>query len=197
MQKKNMFVAVALIAPLLAGCAAETPIAGPSQSGAESPISGASLSHVGGPVAASGGGEFIVQGLDAKFAFNAVQRDASGAATGHLRFSLEQNGLLVEFHGKVTCLTTDPVNNRAWVGGVVTQNKSEHPGFQTAIHEVGRDIWFRVADGGEGANMTGSDRASFVGFEGALNVITSADYCALQLWPNNANEVTKGNVQVR
>ena len=64
---------------------------------------------------------------------------------------------------------------------------------------AGRDVWFRVLDGGEGAAAP-PDRTTIFGFEGDRDVITSAEYCAARLWlDNNANThaVTRGNIQVR
>jgi hypothetical protein len=93
----------------------------------------------------------------------------------------------------------DAVNRRAWIGGVITKNLSEHPSFQAPRNEPGRDIWFRVLDSGEGAGAD-PDRTTFVGFEGDAGIITSAEYCAVQPWPDgNARTwpVTAGNIQVR
>jgi hypothetical protein len=93
----------------------------------------------------------------------------------------------------------DPINRRAWIGGVITENLSEHPSFQTARHQPGHDIWFRVLDTGEGADAP-PDRTTFTGFEGDLEIPTSAAYCAMQPWAEGDARtwpVTGGNIQVR
>jgi hypothetical protein len=150
---------------------------------------------------ATGGGHYLLQGLyDAKFSFGAVQtgdRDANG----HFRVVVDFGGDdgTADFEGTVVCVTSDPVNGRAWVGGVVTRNSSTSPDFQTAIHQPGRDVWFRVVDSGEGTTAD-ADRTSFFGFTGAAGFQTSAAYCAGQPWPDanaRTHAVTNGNIQVR
>jgi hypothetical protein len=90
--------------------------------------------------------------------------------------------LTVHFVGRATCAAIDPVTGRGWVGGVVTRNKSTHPGFTTPIHQVGRDVWFRVVDYGTGG-VPQADRSSFFGFEGAAGILTSTAYCQARIWP--------------
>jgi hypothetical protein len=82
----------------------------------------------------------------------------------------------------------------------VTENNSTDPNFQTAIHQVGRDVWFRVIDNGEGAKASAADRSTVLGFTGAAGFQTSADYCAGKPWPAgdaNTFPVVDGNIQVR
>jgi len=153
----------------------------------------------GGVVAsATGGGGYALLGtLPASFSFNAIAH-ANGSATGRFFHSVEFQGQLVEFDGRVTCLAVDAQNHRAWIGGVVTKNNSEHPAFLTERHEVGDDIWFRVLDNGEGANAL-PDRSTFVGFEGDAGFITSEAYCDGQPWPDNDDRtwpLNFGNLQV-
>jgi len=147
----------------------------------------------------TGGGHFLVSGaLDVTYSFSAKQKD-DGTANGQFRFSVELGGLPIEFHGEVICLTVDPVNHRAWIGGVVTQNNSEHPSFTGEINEPGRDVWFRVLDSGEGGDSE-MDRSTFLGFEGGGGIITSEEYCDLAIWPDDnerTSPVTQGNIQVR
>lgn len=152
---------------------------------------------------ATGGGHFDA-GVDVVFSFGVVQTGPGDAAQGQMRFSTVLGGLAIEFHGRATCLAVDPVNNRAWIGGVVTQNNSEHPAFTGDIHEPGRDIWFRVVDYGEGAGASQVDRTTFVGFQGSAGIITSAEYCEAQIWPGPPDDepdartgpVTQGGIQV-
>ena len=133
------------------------------------------------------------------FSFGANQHAINGGL-GTFRQSRTRNGLLIEFEARVTCVTVDAARHRAWVGGVVTQNNSTDPNFQTAIHQVGRDVWFRVVDNGEGANAAATDRTTVLGFTGAAGFPTSASYCAGQPWPAgdaNTFPVVDGNIQVR
>lgn len=153
-----------------------------------------------GVVASStGGGHFLVSGsLDVTFSLSAKQKN-DGSANGQFRYSVELGGLPIEFHGEVICLTVDSENGRAWIGGVVTQNNSEHPSFTGEINEPGRDVWFRVLDSGEG-NASEMDRSTFLGFEGGGGIITSEEYCDLAIWPadnERTSPVTQGNIQVR
>ena len=136
--------------------------------------------------------------LDVVFSLNAKHK-SDGTGNGQFRFSVELGGLPIDFHGEVICLTVDSVNGRAWIGGVVTQNNSEHPAFTDVIHEPGRDVWFRVLDSGEG-DGSDMDRSTFLGFEGAGGIITSEDYCAAAIWPDDnerTSPVIEGNIQVR
>ena len=153
----------------------------------------------GGPDRASGGGKLdFGGGLMVDFAFGSVQHGEGLDAQGQLRFSVTLGGELIEFHGRVTCLAVDADEGRAWIGGVVTQNNSTRASHTTPIHEVGKDIWFRVLDSGEGQSHV--DRATFVGFEGGGGIITSQEYCEAQIWPDDnarTQPVAAGNVQVK
>lgn len=147
---------------------------------------------------AAGGGVFDA-GVPVTFAFSAVQLDPSGAARGHLRFATELGGFGIHFHGRVTCMATDPETGRAWIGGVITRNDSEHPGFTGDIHQVGKDIWFRAVDYGQGAKAEQPDRTTFVGFEGAADIDTSEEYCEARIWPDDderTGPLLKGNIRV-
>jgi hypothetical protein len=88
------------------------------------------------------------------------------------------------------------VNKRAWIGGVITVNNSTHPSFMSTVQAPGKDIWFRVADVGNGGSGI-ADRSTFVGFEGGGGIITSDQYCTAQIWPNDANPVVNGNLTVK
>ncbi len=188
----SMFAAALAIA--VAGCEAPAPTA-PLATG-EAP--GVALAQAAGPARASGGGVLdFGGGLLVHFAFSAVQQGPGLQAKGNFNFSTELGGELIDFHARTTCLAVDAAAGRAWIGGVVTQNKSTHPGWTTSIHEPGDDIWFRVLDMGEGS--ADPDRSTFVGFEGAGGIITSEEYCIARIWPDgNARTVPQsaGNIQV-
>lgn len=160
----------------------------------------AGATYAGSPITAksTGGGIYQLLGrLPATFQYDAIQF-ADGDATGEFSHSVIFQGQLVAFTGRVTCLTMDPVNHRAWVGGVITSNTSLHPSFLQPRNEVGHDIWFRVVDYGEGGEAP-ADRTTFVGFEGDAGFATSAAYCAGQPWPANDDRtwtVSEGNLQV-
>jgi hypothetical protein len=154
-------------------------------------------------LSANGGGHMVVDAPviaagEADFSFSAVQ-SADGRASGMFRMVRPRAGLIVDFEGEVTCMSIDPALGRVWIGGVVTKNNSTDPAFQTAIHEPGDDVWFRVLDNGEGADAA-ADRSSVYGFEGAGGVTTSAEYCERKLWAAgdvNTFPLTAGNIQVR
>src|ERR1051326_1279459 len=133
---------------------------------------------------ASGGGhyDFIPIGGPVQFAFSAVAHD-DGSASGDFHHSAILDGQSIDFHARVTCLSVDTTDGRAWIGGVITENRSESPDFQQAIHQPGQDIWFRVLDSGEGHNAE-ADRTTFVGFKGGGGIDTSAQYCAARIWPD-------------
>lgn len=151
----------------------------------------------------TGGGKYlIVLGddleLTAQFAVSGWQTDASGSARGtfHHRTELFEEG--IDFHGTLTCLAIDPVEQRAWIGGIVTQNRSEREPFASGgIYQIGQEIWFRVLDNGQPSE--GFDRTTFVGFEGGGGIITSQEYCDSRIWPDEnarTNAVSAGNIKV-
>jgi hypothetical protein len=158
---------------------------------------GASLGN-GVTISATGGGMYDA-GVIVSFSMSAVQK-ADGTAEGEFRHKTELDGLAIDVSGRVTCMAVDSIQGRAWIGGIVTTNRSEHPAFTDAIHQVGRDVWFRVLDSGEGQSEP--DRTTFLGFEGAAGIITSPEYCEAQIWPDDppnarTSPLTAGNVQVR
>src|SRR5260370_40897742 len=89
----------------------------------------------------SGGGHYLVAGsLDVQFAFSAgLYTDGHVAGAFHDRTN---DGLgLVDFDADVTCLAVDRNLARAWIGGVITANRSTSPDFTDPIHQPGHDIW--------------------------------------------------------
>ena len=147
---------------------------------------------------ATGGGHYLLSNVvDTEFSFSASQSDG-GKANGAFHVKLEDAGFTYDIHGAVTCLAVDALNRRAWIGGVITRNETTDPDLQQDIHQVGRDVWFRVLDAGEGHGAV--DRLTFYGFEGGGGIITSEQYCAARIWPDdNARTwpVTSGNISVR
>jgi hypothetical protein len=138
----------------------------------------------------TGGGQFEHPEFGTvTFSFNAV-RHADGSVSG--RFQQQQFDLGFTYKGDVTCFAVDLVNHRAWIGGVLTHSNDPDP-----ITEVGDDAWFRVLD--LGSSSTDPDRSTFLGFEGAAGIITSAEYCAAKIWPEgNARTwpVEQGNIEI-
>jgi hypothetical protein len=133
------------------------------------------LSAAGGvSQSVSGGGQFVHPDFGTvTFAFTA-QRLPDGRVIG--RFQQHQPAFDVTYKGDVTCFAVDPVNHRAWIGGVLTQSNDPDP-----VALVGKDAWFRVLDlaGGD------LDRSTFLGFEGGGGILTSAEYCQRQIWPDD------------
>ncbi|HUF27491.1 MAG TPA: hypothetical protein VMM18_10985 [Gemmatimonadaceae bacterium] len=187
------FCSILFAAGILTACEDSTTISEPSPADPALAVSRA----VEG-ITAGGGKAQLPPGFTLlRFAFNA-KLHADGSATGRFQQLYESSGGTVDFHGVVTCVSFDAVNGRAWVGGVITQNNSTNAAVQGAIHQVGRDVWFRVVDNGEGESA--ADRTTVFGFEGAAGFITSAAYCAGQPWAaNDANTwaVVEGNLQVK
>jgi hypothetical protein len=191
MTKRLMTVLVAALAAFACqngGPATPSPLAGGS---------GSTELGNGVVISATGGGMYNA-GVIVQFSMSANQK-ADGTAHGQFHHKTVLGGLVVDFSGEVTCMAVDSENHRAWIGGVVTENRSEHPSFTTAIHQVGRDIWFRVLDNGQG-NGSEPDRTTFLGFEGGGGIPTSAAYCAERIWPDGnarTSPLTNGNIQVR
>ena len=160
---------------------------------AEAAAAGASNGVI---AAATGGGWYLLQAaFETQFAFSAVLHQ-DGHASGAFHHRTEDANGTIDFQAEVTCMAVDTALGRAWIGGVITSNASTNPAFNTPIHQVGHDIWFRVLDNGQGHDD--ADRTTFVGFEGVIP--SSAAYCAMKIWPDgNARTwpVTQGNLNVR
>jgi hypothetical protein len=151
---------------------------------------------------ANGGGTFNIgaPGADIAFELTALLR-ADGSAKGSVDYfaDLTDFGLaIIAMRFDVTCLARDVELGRAWIGGVVTENNSTNENFATnPVRQVGRDVWFRVEDNGNGGSGT-LDRSTQLGFEGSGGIIASEEYCATRPWPAApAHPVTTGNISVR
>jgi hypothetical protein len=123
----------------------------------------------------TGAGQFVhpVFGT-VTFGFTAKRHD-DGRISG--TFFQNQHDLGFVYAGKVTCFAIDPVNQRAWIGGVLTYSNDPDP-----VTEVGDDAWFRVLDTGKGSSEP--DRSTFMGFEQPPpGIVTSEEYCQLKIWP--------------
>jgi len=152
---------------------------------------------------ATGGGQYGLvlsetEVLDGRFSMSAIQTNPDGStAKGNFHHVLDFRGQDIDIKGRVTCLTIDAENGRAWIGGVITQNNSEaEPWASRDINQPGRDVWFRVLDAGQGGDVHG--RTTFLGFEGGAGIITSAEYCDEAIWAddNARTWAVSGNVQV-
>lgn len=146
-------------------------------------------------VRVTGAGEYDILGLLVRFQIAALQEGDAAWGMFHV-YADQGDGLIVAFTGRVICMAVDPVNRRAWIGGLITQNRSTDQAFRDAIHEPGDDIWFRVLDP---AGSEASDRSTFVGFKGAAGFDTSPQYCAGRPWPDaNARTwpVVRGGIRV-
>jgi hypothetical protein len=198
MRRVPRVLAILVVIPVVTAVGCEGPtVSGPSPS----PLS-ASLSAGAGEgvvLSATGGGHYLLQNtFDVKLAFTASQW-ADGTTRGNFHESLIVDGETVDFRGDVICMAVDPVNHRAWIGAVITENRSTHPDFNEWYHQPGEDVWFRVVDYGEGA-ASPPDRTTFMGFENTPGIPTSEVYCQLQIWPDDDARtwpVTAGNFQVR
>lgn len=127
-------------------------------------------------------GEGVIDvGVPMSFTMTSLLR-ADGTGSGEAFHHALLGAFVIEFRTRVTCLSIDPVNNRAWIGGVITENNSTDPARTQPRNAVGEDIWWRVVDYGNGRSGT-VDRSTFLGFAGDAGFQTSADYCAGRPWP--------------
>ena len=151
---------------------------------------------------ANGSGTFNIgaPGADVAFDLNALLReDGSASGSVHYFADLTDFGLaIIEMRFDVTCLALDVNLGRAWIGGVVTENNSTNELYATdPKRQVGRDVWFRIEDNGNGGSGT-LDRSTQLGFEGSGGITTSAEYCASRPWlAAPGNPVTTGNISVK
>ncbi len=154
-----------------------------------SELSGPQLGAGGVQEQVTGGGQFVHPDFGTvAFSFHAI-RHADGSVSG--RFQQHQFDLGFTYKGDVTCFAVDRVNNRAWVGGVLTHSNDPDP-----VTGVGDDAWFRVLDVGDGRAEV--DRSTFLGFEGGAGIITSEEYCAVKLWAegNARTWPASGNIKI-
>ncbi|HEX9564476.1 MAG TPA: hypothetical protein VF981_10915 [Gemmatimonadaceae bacterium] len=157
----------------------------------EGPMAG--LGALNGSVTGRGRANLSVGPMDIEVM--AKQHD-DGTAKGTFRHFIVTSTGTIDFTSEVTCLAVDAALGRAWLGGKVLTNNSTRPDFITSITEPGDEIWFRLADLGEGGNASAPDRSTGPGFEGSLGFITSAEYCAARVWPNEPVLLVSGNLQV-
>jgi hypothetical protein len=162
---------------------------------------------VGSKAIGHANGEGVVDvGVPTDFVFTAILR-ADGSASGEGFHHAPLGSTVIEFRTRVTCVSIDPVNKRAWIGGVIAQNNSTDPARMQPRHAMGRDIWWRVVDYGNG--LSGKvDRSTFLGFTGDAGIQTSAEYCAVRPWPGpednppqpvdaRTNPLISGNISVK
>src|SRR4029077_20199137 len=91
------------------------------------------------PITATGGGWFLYAGtIPMQFGFSAVAR-SDGTARGLFHHFYVAAAFSYAFWGALTCAPFDPVNHRAWIGGVLTKVSSTDPGVGVA---PGDDAWF-------------------------------------------------------
>jgi len=146
----------------------------------------------------AGGGHYTVVSAsgdlaEMQFGYSAIVHK-NGRATGQLHHQGTFQGSTIEFHGEVTCLSVDPVLRRAWIGGVITVNRSEHPTYRDSpVTQPGHDIWFRVLDADNGGSGE-PDRTTFVGFEGVIP--SSETYCRDRPWRTDNIWAITGNVTI-
>jgi hypothetical protein len=202
--QKTSCIGGAVLGPLLVGMLLLSGCEAPEVIGPTQPSSALSAHASAATASASGGGHFLGEfffGVPVQFGFIAIQRDLSGNAVGSYHFSTVVDGQAIKIQGRVTCMTTDPANpNRAWIGGVITKNESEHPLYTGPTSQVGRDSWFRVVDYGKGGKASQPDRATFVFVEPTGGFTSARAFCDSRLWfPEDrlTNPVLQGNIRVR
>jgi hypothetical protein len=182
---------IAGTALLALGCGSEAPTA-PRTGFPVAPEASALFNGQAGLAWGNGQAILSVGPMDVAFvAFGATQ----GRAGGWFRHYIPTSTGTIEFTAVVTCISVDEALGRAWIGGKVLTNKSTRTDFTTAVHQPGDEIWFRVLDGGWRAGDP-PDRSTSPGFEGALGVITSREYCDKRLWPNEPPALSTGRVDV-
>ncbi len=167
---RTMFIG-GIAGALALGCAEPTAPRDHMQRAADQPAV-----HRGVQQQVTGGGQFVHPDFGSvTFAYAAV-RHHDGSVSG--RFLQHQPFFGFTYEGEVTCFAVDEVNNRAWVGGVLT-----HSNDPSAVTQVGDDVWFRVLDTGNTA--AAPDRSTFFGFEQPPpGIVTSEEYCQLKIWPD-------------
>ena len=134
------------------------------------------------PLAQASGGGTVDWGMGrVTYGFIAQQIDERGNARGEAQFF--HRDLINPFHdhADVLYLAVDSNTGDAWIGAVITQ--SSDPSL------VGREIYWRVQDNGEGKKATGPDKVSTVVFGAAVT--------ALSMPPLGLIDWTNGNVKVK
>lgn len=147
----------------------------------------------------AGGGHYTITLSDGtiieiQFAYSAILH-GDGRASGALHHKGLFQGQMIDFTGDVTCVAIDSANRRAWIGGVITANRSQHPTYRDSDWaQPGHDIWFRVLDVEDGGSGL-PDRTTFVGFEGVIP--SSLAYCTTRPWRDDNIWPVVGNLSVR
>jgi hypothetical protein len=186
------FLSPILVLSVVAGCRSPADLSAPDQpalsvngNGKGGKVTGSFAANIG--AAAPIIGQFELT----------AQIDKRGATKGEFTFFADTPTGTIEFDGRVTCVAFNDELKRAWIGAVITRNGSTRPSHDgtLAIHQVGHDVWFRVADRSPGGSGE-PDRTTFLGFEGGGGILTSAEYCSLRIWPNDAIAILSGNLTV-
>jgi hypothetical protein len=187
-------IAATFVLPLtvaVAGCQSPTSPAMKGDAGSAT----RPLNSEGVQLRTTGGGHYTIPGdIELEFGFSALVLP-NGRAEGNFHHQGIAEGELIQFSAEVTCLSIDAENHRAWIGGVITENRSTHPQFTTPIHQVGHDIWFRVQDNDAVAPSTTPDVTTIVGFE-SPTIPSSQFYCDTQPWRSNNVWPVVGNLSV-
>ena len=127
-----------LLGALALGCSEPT---APAPGTGLQPTDDGMVDHRGVQQLVTGGGQFVHPDFGTvTFAYVAV-RHRNGRVSG--RFLQYQPFFGFIYAGDVTCFAVDEVNDRAWVGGVLTHSNDPDP-----VTEIGDDAWFRVLDTG-------------------------------------------------
>lgn len=186
-------VQAVLICAFLAPLACDSPVQPSSTSNRGIQIRAAVADRRG--YSARGVGHYLLQGTwDVKFEF-AAESGNGDHANGEFRQSTTFDNGTMDISARVTCLAVDAVNGRAWIGGVVKENRSTSPDYQVPITAPGQDVWFRVLDARDVPGAV--DRSTFLGFVGSFP--SSAAYCAQQPWADGnarTHPVTTGEIEV-
>ncbi|MFK8014828.1 MAG: hypothetical protein AB8G17_05275 [Gammaproteobacteria bacterium] len=81
----------------------------------------------------------------ASFEFDA-NYTSSGAVTGRIDYTVFLDEGKIELNAKVTCGHYDMTTKRAWVGGEVKANRSNHAEYKDGRFAVGQPVWFRFEE---------------------------------------------------
>ncbi len=81
----------------------------------------------------------------ASFTFDA-NYTRSGPVTGNISYTVFLDEGKIDLSAKVICGHYDMDTKRAWVGGEITENRSNHSAYQDGDYATGGNLWFRFEE---------------------------------------------------
>lgn len=119
-------------------------------------------------------------GKIASFEFDA-NYTRSGPVSGRIDYTVFLDEGKIELNARVTCGHYDMTTKRAWVGGEIKANRSNHAEYKDGRFAVGQPVWFRFEE--SDTHPDPAAQISDLRFAGDDGFDSAKDFCAQKPWP--------------